>query len=195
MPSFKTLTTSESRLLISNKTTKFRHLSIIPAAKPFQLQLSSSLFLPSLSLSRRTHHFPLLTFVAQTSGWAQQEEDNTVTLEEEEGVWENQDVGEPEATLSDWEPEAENEGAANEGSEGDDDFLKDREFPEPPEDAKLFVGNLPYDVDSQKLAMLFEQAGTVEIAEVSLFFALLYILQWFLLEKDCLFVHLGVVDF
>lgn len=39
-------------------------------------------------------------------------------------------------------------------------------FVEPPEDAKIFVGNLPYDVDSQKLAMLFEQAGTVEIAEV-----------------------------
>lgn len=38
---------------------------------------------------------------------------------------------------------------------------------EPPEEAKLFVGNLPYDFDSQKLAMLFEQAGTVEIAEVS----------------------------
>ena len=39
-------------------------------------------------------------------------------------------------------------------------------FEEPPEDAKIFVGNLPYDVDSQKLAMLFEQAGIVEIAEV-----------------------------
>lgn len=42
------------------------------------------------------------------------------------------------------------------------------DFPEPPEEAKLFVGNLAYDVDSQALAMLFEQAGTVEIAEVSL---------------------------
>lgn len=40
------------------------------------------------------------------------------------------------------------------------------DFVQPPEDAKLFVGNLPYDVDSEKLAMLFEQAGTVEIAEV-----------------------------
>ncbi|XP_010442501.1 PREDICTED: RNA-binding protein CP31B, chloroplastic [Camelina sativa] len=39
-------------------------------------------------------------------------------------------------------------------------------FTEPPEEAKLFVGNLPYDVDSQALAMLFEQAGTVEISEV-----------------------------
>jgi len=32
--------------------------------------------------------------------------------------------------------------------------------------AKLFVGNLPYEVDSQKLAMLFEQAETIEIVEV-----------------------------
>lgn len=40
------------------------------------------------------------------------------------------------------------------------------DVPEPPEEAKLFVGNLAYDVDSQALAMLFEQAGTVEIAEV-----------------------------
>ena len=55
---------------------------------------------------------------------------------------------EPEASLSE-----------EEGGGGD--------FPEPPEEAKLFVGNLAYDVDSQALAMLFEQAGTVEIAEVN----------------------------
>lgn len=39
-------------------------------------------------------------------------------------------------------------------------------YSEPPEEAKLFVGNLPFDVDSEKLAQLFEQAGIVEIAEV-----------------------------
>lgn len=42
------------------------------------------------------------------------------------------------------------------------------DFQEPPEEAKLFVGNLAYDADSQALATLFEQAGTVEIAEVSM---------------------------
>jgi nucleolin len=66
-----------------------------------------------------------------------------------------------EPGLLDWEPTAETEetGAADEdSSEGD--------FVEPPEDAKLFVGNLPYNVDSEKLALLFGQAGTVEIAEV-----------------------------
>ncbi|KAF3643173.1 hypothetical protein FXO38_20772 [Capsicum annuum] len=30
------------------------------------------------------------------------------------------------------------------------------EYQEPPEDAKLFIGNLPYDVDSQGLAQLFQ---------------------------------------
>ncbi|XP_042064570.1 28 kDa ribonucleoprotein, chloroplastic-like isoform X2 [Salvia splendens] len=33
------------------------------------------------------------------------------------------------------------------------------------EEAKLFVGNLPYDIDSEKLAQLFYQAGVVEISE------------------------------
>ncbi|GAY61288.1 hypothetical protein CUMW_208800, partial [Citrus unshiu] len=40
------------------------------------------------------------------------------------------------------------------------------DYSEPPEDAKLFVGNLRYDVDSEKLAHLFNQAGVVEISEV-----------------------------
>ncbi|MCL7039999.1 hypothetical protein MKW94_005804 [Papaver nudicaule] len=39
-------------------------------------------------------------------------------------------------------------------------------FTEPSEDAKLFVGNLPYSIDSEKLANLFDQAGVVEVAEV-----------------------------
>ncbi|KQJ99338.1 28 kDa ribonucleoprotein, chloroplastic [Brachypodium distachyon] len=36
----------------------------------------------------------------------------------------------------------------------------------PPEEAKVYVGNLPYDVDSERLAQLFDQAGVVEVAEV-----------------------------
>nr|XP_043634068.1 28 kDa ribonucleoprotein, chloroplastic-like [Erigeron canadensis] len=39
-------------------------------------------------------------------------------------------------------------------------------YSEPPEDAKIFVGNLPYDFDSENLAQLFNTAGTVDIAEV-----------------------------
>ncbi|NP_001105347.1 nucleic acid binding protein 1 [Zea mays] len=40
------------------------------------------------------------------------------------------------------------------------------EYVEPPEEAKVYVGNLPYDVDSERLAQLFDQAGVVEVAEV-----------------------------
>jgi nucleolin len=44
--------------------------------------------------------------------------------------------------------------------EEDDDLEMD--YPtavEPPEEAKVYVGNLPYDVDNEGLAQLFEQAG------------------------------------
>ncbi|CAN1179507.1 RNA-binding protein CP31B, chloroplastic [Linum perenne] len=34
------------------------------------------------------------------------------------------------------------------------------------DEAKVFVGGLPFEVDSEKLAMMFEEAGIVEIAEV-----------------------------
>ncbi|CAD6225718.1 unnamed protein product [Miscanthus lutarioriparius] len=41
------------------------------------------------------------------------------------------------------------------------------EYVEPPEEAKVYVGNLPYDIDSEGLAQLFEKAGVVEVAEVT----------------------------
>ncbi|KAL0318610.1 UNVERIFIED_CONTAM: ribonucleoprotein, chloroplastic [Sesamum angustifolium] len=47
------------------------------------------------------------------------------------------------------------------GDAGDSDG-----YVEPPEEAKVYVGNLPYDVDSEQLAGLFKEAGVVEIAEV-----------------------------
>jgi RNA recognition motif-containing protein len=40
------------------------------------------------------------------------------------------------------------------------------EYSEPSEEAKVFVGNLSFDVDSENLAELFQKAGTVEISEV-----------------------------
>ncbi|KAL6657021.1 hypothetical protein ACP70R_004801 [Stipagrostis hirtigluma subsp. patula] len=52
--------------------------------------------------------------------------------------------------------EYETEGAEQEG-EGAEEFS---------EDLKLFVGNLPFSVDSAQLAGLFEQAGSVEMVEV-----------------------------
>ncbi|XVF08803.1 hypothetical protein REPUB_Repub07fG0034900 [Reevesia pubescens] len=148
-------------------------LSLPP--KPIKFFLSSSLSPSFSTLKTKTHFRSLVAFVAQTSDWAQQEEDNDTTLtidgqeqqvvEEAEGesTWENDESDGAEAKLSDWEPEPEGEDAVFEGK-GDDS--EEEEVSEPPEEAKLFVGNLPYDVDSQSLAMLFEKAGTVEIAEV-----------------------------
>ncbi|PWZ37892.1 ribonucleoprotein B, chloroplastic [Zea mays] len=49
------------------------------------------------------------------------------------------------------------EGAEQEGEDGSEEFS---------EDLKLFVGNLPFSVDSAQLAGLFEQAGSVEMVEV-----------------------------
>ncbi|XP_010438970.1 PREDICTED: 31 kDa ribonucleoprotein, chloroplastic [Camelina sativa] len=102
------------------------------------MPLSFSSF--SLSLKTKTHlkKSPFVSFVAQTSDWAEEGGEGSVAVEENEEPFESQ------------------EGEVSEVPE----------FPEPPEEAKLFVGNLAYDVDSQALAMLFDQAGTVEIAEV-----------------------------
>ncbi|OEL24756.1 31 kDa ribonucleoprotein, chloroplastic [Dichanthelium oligosanthes] len=58
--------------------------------------------------------------------------------------------------------EEEEEEAADEG-DGEEEV---GEYVEPPEEAKVYVGNLPYDVDSERLAQLFEQAGVVEVSEV-----------------------------
>lgn len=62
----------------------------------------------------------------------------------------------------DWEASVEDEGGesdvANEG-EGDG-------YVEAPEGSKVYVGNLPYDVDGEKLAMLFSKAGVVDMAQV-----------------------------
>lgn len=81
--------------------------------------------------------------MAQTSDWAQQEE------EEENMSWDNQNI----------------EGSVY-GEESFDGGSEEEEYKEPPEEAKLFVGNLRYDIDSESLAQLFNQAGVVEISEV-----------------------------
>jgi len=152
--SFKSLTMAESCLLSQPSLfyTKSKSPFISNSAKPFKVvnplynssKLSSSV---SLVAKRRTRHSSLVTFVAQTSDWAQQEE------KEDGATWENQAdatwVGETESNESEVEVPS---------------------FEEPSEDLKIFVGNLPFDVDSEKLAQLFEQTGTVEIAEVSSLF-------------------------
>ncbi|CAN8325806.1 unnamed protein product [Cochlearia groenlandica] len=143
------VTSSLKPLALSDSSSSYPSISNISSspssnfsflAGRISLPLSFSRF--SLSLKSETHlkKSPFVSFVAQTSDWAQQGGDD----EEEDNDGED--------TVSE-----EEEGDVSEG--GDD-------FPEPQEEAKLFVGNLAYDVDSQALAMLFEQAGTVEISEV-----------------------------
>lgn len=63
-----------------------------------------------------------------------------------------------------WGNETQEEESQVEEGEGVEEV--EEEYVEPPEDAKIFVGNLPYDVDSEQLAQLFQQAGVVEISEV-----------------------------
>ncbi|KAF7067418.1 hypothetical protein CFC21_073320 [Triticum aestivum] len=76
------------------------------------------------------------------------------------------DVAEPEDEAL--EAAAEEEPAVVE--EDEEDVAAEEEvvgeYVEPPEEAKVYVGNLPYDVDSERLAQLFEQAGVVEVSEV-----------------------------
>ncbi|XP_058093683.1 28 kDa ribonucleoprotein, chloroplastic-like isoform X1 [Magnolia sinica] len=125
------------------------------------LPFSSSSF-PSnkLPVQRRT----LTALVAQTSDWApRQDEEPGLDLEQQQQGEEG-----PEALVSDWEGEGEEQ--TESGEEGGDGYAEEEGEEEPylppPEEAKLFVGNLPYDVESADLAELFEKAGIVESAEV-----------------------------
>lgn len=146
MPAFKFLTVAESCLLSQPSlfSSKTRYPIVSNSLKTLKLQLpcsNSSPFSPSLST---THRSPLLTFVAQTSDWAQQEEEGGAAWENEgEPTWANEDSDE---------------------TEGGEEVVASAE---PSEDLKIFVGNLPWDVESENLAMLFEEAGSVEFAEVS----------------------------
>ncbi|KAL5544040.1 hypothetical protein UlMin_007824 [Ulmus minor] len=158
-PLFKTLSIADScrlslpSLFASAKPTS--SIISVPSKPTAKLQFScsnSSQFSRIFSLKKKTQFSSVVSFVAQTSDWAQQEEDSTATLEQEE-------AGETEARASDWDAEGEDSAIDAGGSEGE-------AFVEPPEDAKIFIGNLPYDVDSERLAVLFEKAGIVEIAEV-----------------------------
>ncbi|XP_014510072.1 28 kDa ribonucleoprotein, chloroplastic [Vigna radiata var. radiata] len=143
--SFNSLTMAESCILslpslfrVNNKT-----LSLSLPSKRLNLKLpcSNSSFFP---LTTNTTRLPsLLTFVAQTSDWAQGEEDNAI-----------------------WENEGDSAWGTEEGADDGAEEVTGGGFAQPPEEVKIFVGNLPYDVDSQQLAFLFKEAGTVEVAEV-----------------------------
>ncbi|KAJ8771268.1 hypothetical protein K2173_026445 [Erythroxylum novogranatense] len=177
-PTFNALSMADSSLLsfpsllTSNPKPKPpSHHCFCVTARRLKLHLSHSVS-STLSLKLKTHFSSFVPFVAQTSDWAQQEEDNNTTItlsdsEQDEASWGNQESGDIEATgASDWEGEGEDSVTEVIEGEGESEEDGDEAFEPPSEDAKIFVGNLPYNVDSQNLAMLFEKAGTVEIAEV-----------------------------
>ncbi|CAN1179506.1 31 kDa ribonucleoprotein, chloroplastic [Linum perenne] len=120
-------------------------LSLSIPSRPLKLH---HLLSHSLSLKPTTTHFPtLIPFVSQTSDWAQQDE-QTATMD---GADEEEFEEEPATEDSYDSSEDEEEGFAQLPSS---------------DEAKVFVGGLPFEVDSEKLAMMFEEAGIVEIAEV-----------------------------
>ncbi|ERN19114.1 hypothetical protein AMTRI_Chr10g7950 [Amborella trichopoda] len=140
----------------------------LPKTTPLtKTELSLSTFRnPTFAFSLRIHYLPhsliphkekrnlfqsLIACVAQKTDWAQQEEENEI---ERSGFDWGQQEEETEST------EKEEEGFVEKIGE------EEEEYSEPPEEAKLFVGNLPYDLDSEKLAELFDKAGVVEIAEI-----------------------------
>ncbi|WOL15580.1 hypothetical protein Cni_G24361 [Canna indica] len=142
-------------------------LPLTRSSKPLSfLNLSrpSTLLLPKKKLI-------LLPLVAQTSDWArQEEEEESVAQEGQDGGFELEGL-ENGAESEEYEGEEEQAVAGGAVAEGDGGFLEGEEeveapFAEPPAEAKLFVGNLPFDMDSEKLANLFDQAGVVEVAEV-----------------------------
>ncbi|CAL5368333.1 unnamed protein product [Camellia sinensis] len=75
-------------------------------------------------------------------------------------------LAETEATATSWEGEGGEDRGQGIRDGGVLEESEEESYPEPSEEAKIFVGNLPYDIDSEKLAQLFDQAGIVEIAEV-----------------------------
>ncbi|KAI3454378.1 hypothetical protein Pfo_011041 [Paulownia fortunei] len=128
-----------------------------PAKFHLACSYSSSLSLPTIFSLKKNDSLLRVSVIA-----AQQEENNPVLLEkQEEGEQEFQ--GKFNWDASDNEVEGQESDGIVEavGDAGESDG-----YVEPPEEAKVYVGNLPYDVDSEKLAKLFEEAGVVEIAEI-----------------------------
>ncbi|KAK1295366.1 hypothetical protein QJS10_CPA16g00343 [Acorus calamus] len=147
------------------------HLLSLPSTptptKPFlrfSLRPTTDLSL-SLPKTRPSFAAPL---VAGTSDSARQEEENEASQEGFDWDGEGKSL-EGETELSDWDGEGEvsdDGGAVAEAVEEEEVVEGEESYVEPPEEAKLFVGNIPYDLDSESLAQLFDRAGVVEVAEV-----------------------------
>ncbi|GAB2289440.1 hypothetical protein Dimus_023749 [Dionaea muscipula] len=164
-------TLQSSNLTFTSLHTTFSSRGLSPClsipSKPIKRHLSLSLSTPRFSyLFIQKKPFSSTT-VSHVAAQGEQGEANTA-LQDIEGVgegeleWGGQGVDGAQASLSDWESSGVDDGVVGEGEAEGGDFSR----PRPTEELKLFVGNLPYDVDSEQLAQLFEPAGIVEVAEV-----------------------------
>ncbi|XP_073036172.1 28 kDa ribonucleoprotein, chloroplastic-like [Primulina eburnea] len=158
------LVTVPARFTMSKASCSYPYLSVTfkPVKSHFSSSCCSSSSISFHSIFAMSKKETLLR-VSVMSG--QQEGNNPAVLEEERGEEEevlqgivNWDMSENEAVGEESDGVVEAVGDAGE----DDGYVE----VEPPEEAKVFVANLPYDVDSEKLAQIFEQAGVVEISEV-----------------------------
>ncbi|RWR97009.1 ribonucleoprotein, chloroplastic-like protein [Cinnamomum micranthum f. kanehirae] len=146
-------------LSFHSKPAKLLHLSSFSSSYTTTAIFSLK---PKLSSSR----WSIIPLVAQTSDWARQDEESEI---DEVGLeWGAEQSEETEARVSDLEGEEEGEEVESGAEEGGEDgFVQEEDsYPVPAEDAKIFVGNLPYDIESADLAELFNKAGIVETAEV-----------------------------
>lgn len=172
-PLIKPLRLSIPKCCISTLTIQFFKASppllSLPSKSITQIHLSSSSSSSWVFQKPKNSRSILVPLVAQTSDWAQQEEEAG-----EERI-------QLEANATEGEVEEEGESGAEKEEEDS--------YPEPPEEAKLFVGNLPYHYDSAKLAELFNQAGVVEIAEVSNLFPFKFHFSYMFLDHKYI-IHL-----
>lgn len=157
--SMATFLLSSSPSIFPAKT--HQHISL--PFKPINLHLSSSSSFKPFSIQNKPHFPRTVTFVTS------QEEDNTLVLQpDEQPTWENENLEPEPADSADDDETNDDTGVVsewgNETSETEDSGPVETEVFD--EDAKIFVGNLPYNVDSEQLAQLFQQAGVVEISEV-----------------------------
>uniref|UniRef100_A0A0E0M4M2 RRM domain-containing protein n=1 Tax=Oryza punctata TaxID=4537 RepID=A0A0E0M4M2_ORYPU len=136
-----------------------------PSSAPFLLLLSPST--PRLHHLRSTRRLPLAPLAASDS--FESASSSAAALDfAEPGAAEESDVPEESDQEEGYPPEVEEEAveASAEVAEEAEDVEEVGEYVEPPEEAKVYVGNLPYDIDSERLAQLFDQAGVVEVSEV-----------------------------
>ncbi|XP_040383598.1 28 kDa ribonucleoprotein, chloroplastic-like [Oryza brachyantha] len=135
-------------------------------ASPFLLLLLAP---PAARRLRSTRRLPLAPLAASDSfdspAAALDFADPAAAPDEDPDVPEEAYTPEAEAE-AEAEEEDEEQPPVESSAEVAEDVEEVGEYVEPPEEAKVYVGNLPYDMDSERLAQLFDQAGVVEVSEV-----------------------------